>query len=276
MSQIKFVLKGEPAKTVGPEIEIEKKKKDNEYKGLEFNSLGEEKIETIDWSEVGKDNLKPVDWFDEDVDAYEPYARYEVVEGMEGREGKNFTLSGGSTEPKSDPDSEPMLEKNDVVIFAGDFKKDRRWLIRKIKGNFAKIETNDFSEGLSPENSTNIVELRNLKKADTLIPEPTLKPVGQLVPQAHAQAQPMQAPTQPVQINVVTGNNNKLTESPAIETTPMIKRPNTDNGSMGTQNNANNVSFSEMMMSSSSSDDANKIDSIPTGSKSGPIIVRKV
>ena len=193
---------------------------------------------------------------------------------MEGREGRNFTLKGGSTEPDSEPNLEPELKKNDVVIFAGDFKKDRRWLIRKIKGNFAKIETNDFSEGLSPENSTNIVELRNLKKADMLIPEPTLKPVGQLVPQAHAQAQPMQAPTQPVQINVVTGNNNKLTESPTIETTPMIKRPVADNGSMGTQNN---VSFSEMMMSSSSSnDDANKIDSIPTGSKSGPIIVRKV
>jgi hypothetical protein len=94
------------------------------------------------------------------------------------------------------------------------------------------------------------------------------------VPQAHTQAQPMQAPTQPVQINVVTGNNNKLTESPAIETTPMIKRPVASNESNGSANN--NVSFSEMMMSSSSSDDANKIDSIPTGSKSGPIIVRKV
>lgn len=290
MSQIKFVLKGEPAKTVGPEIEIEKKKKkDNEYKGLEFNSLGEEKIETIDWSEVGNDNHKPADWLNEGLDEYEvedwnSYGKTEgangktegangkpegTVEGMEGREGKNFTLNGGS----ADPDSEFELKKNDVVIFAGDFKKDRRWLIRKIKGNFAKIETNDFSEGLSPENSTNIVELRNLKKADTLIPEPTLKPVGQLVPQAHAQAQPMQAPTQPVQINVVTGNNNKLTESPAIETTPMIKRPNSGVESSGS---ANNVSFSEMMMSSSSSDDADKIDSIPTGSKSGPIIVRKV
>jgi hypothetical protein len=182
-------------------------------------------------------------------------------------------LSGGSAEPNSnsEPDSEPELKKNDIVIFAGDFKKDRRWLIRKIKGNFAKIETNDFSEGLSPENSTNIVELRNLKKADLLIPEPTLKPVGQLVPQGQQSqlAQPaQQMPTQPVQINVVTGNNNKLTESPSIETTPMIKRPNNES-------NANNVSFSEMMMSSSG-DDADKIDSIPTGSKSGPIIVRKI
>jgi hypothetical protein len=283
MRQIKIVLKGEPAKTLGPEIEIEKekekeKKKEKEFKGLEFNSLGEEYIETIEWSEVGKDNLKPADWLFEDINGYEvedwntegANGKTEgangkpegTVEGMEGREGKNFTLSGGSAEPK--------FEKNDVVIFAGDFKKDRRWLIRKINGNFAKIETNDFSEGLSPENATNIVELRNLKKADSLIPEPTLKPVGQLVPQGQQQQQQpaQQMPTQPVQINVVTGNNNKLTESPAIETTPMIKKPNNES-------NTNNVSFSEMMMSSSS-DDADKIDSIPTGSKSGPIIVRKI
>ena len=180
-------------------------------------------------------------------------------------EEKDLSMRGGKA-----------LSVNDIVVFKGDFKPDRKWLIRKITGEFAKIETNDDSGGLDPENKTNIVNLYDLKLANSLIPEPNAKPIGHLEPMggaagaaAAAASTPMQ---QPLQINVVTttGNNNKLSEimPAAIETVPMIRKPTTE--SMPEKS----ISFGDMPLSSNVEESS--IDIIPTGSKSGSIIVKKV
>jgi hypothetical protein len=72
----------------------------------------------------------------------------------------------------------------------------------------------------------------------------------------------------PMQINVVTGNNNKLTELPSIETIPMIRKPVND------QTTNSSVSFSDLMVPEAPV--SNSIDVIDPRSKSGPIIVKKV
>lgn len=177
---------------------------------------------------------------------------------------EDITMNGGKKEE---------LQVNDIVVFRGDFKKDRKWLIRKITGDFAKIETNDGSGDLDPENRINIVNLYDLKKADSLIPEPPMIPVGQLAPITGALPLNSQTPAvaQPLQINVVTGNNNKLSETPtpAIESVPMIKKPvTTTTVSDPFQEQSSPILFDNKL--------ENSIDSIPTGNKSGSIIVRKV
>jgi DNA-directed RNA polymerase II subunit RPB2 len=203
----------------------------------------------------------------------EPFPGNESYVSMSGGKGANANVE--------DTDAHTVgttpLQVNDIVIFKGDFKPDRKWLIRKITGEFAKIETNDYSGGLDPENATNIVNLYDLKKADSLIPEPNAKPVGQLVPMGGATPQVSSAQTQqPLQINVVTttGNNNKLSElvPAAIETVPMIRKPNTESSSLSTTPDKS-VSFDDVSLSM---DGGNTIDNIPTGTKSGPIIVKKV
>jgi len=204
----------------------------------------------------------------------------ENVLEMSGGSSSGASSSGGSNGRSSginyeSEDFEPDLAVNDIVIFAGDFKKDRKWLIRKITGSFAKIETNDLTGGLSPENAVNIVNLYDIKRADKLIPEAGFTPVGHLEPIQGSQQQPV-APVAPVasqipmQINVVTGNNNKLTESPSIETMPMIRKPVND------QTKNSSVSFSDLMTPTSEAPVSDSIDVIDPRSKSGPIIVRKV
>ena len=192
-----------------------------------------------------------------------PFEVLDANEVQDANKEKDFTMRGGKA-----------LSVNDIVTFKGDFKPDRKWLIRKITGEFAKIETNDDSGGLNPENKTNIVNLYDLKLANSLIPEPNAKPIGHLEPMvgvagAAAANVPMQ---QPLQINVVTttGNNNKLSEivPAAIETVPMIRKPATE--SMPEKS----ISFGDMPLSSNVEESS--IDSIPTGTKSGPIIVKKV
>jgi DNA-directed RNA polymerase II subunit RPB2 len=204
----------------------------------------------------------------------EQYGQQELEEEPE----KVLEMSGGKTSKSSSSyeseDFEPDLAVNDIVIFAGDFKKDRKWLIRKITGTFAKIETNDLSGGLSPENAINIVNLYDIKRADKLIPEAGFTPVGHLEPMVASQQQlnpvaPV-AMQPPMQINVVTGNNNKLTESPSIETMPMIRKPASD------QTSNSSVSFSDLMVPQTEAPVSNSIDVIDPRSKSGPIIVRKV
>jgi hypothetical protein len=209
----------------------------------------------------------------------ENYGQQELEEEPE----KVLEMSGGgdsskSSSEKSKYESEDFVKDlavNDIVIFAGDFKKDRKWLIRKITGTFAKIETNDLSGGLSPENAVNIVNLYDIKRADKLIPEAGLMPVGHLEPMDVASQQQLMpvapvAMQPPMQINVVTGNNNKLTESPAIETMPMIRKPAND------QTTNSSVSFSDLMTPTTETPVSETIDVINPRSKSGPIIVRKV
>ena len=210
----------------------------------------------------------------------EHYGQQELEEEPE----KVLEMSGGgdgrSSEKSSSIKYEPEdfvkdLAVNDIVIFAGDFKKDRKWLIRKITGTFAKIETNDLSGGLSPENAINIVNLYDIKRADKLIPEPGFAPVGHLEPMDVALQQQLMpvapvAMQPPMQINVVTGNNNKLTESPAIETMPMIRKPAND------QTANSSVSFSDLMTPTTEAPVSNSIDVIDPRSKSGPIIVKKI
>ena len=215
-----------------------------------------EKVE-YDAYEIPDYETKQEEWNKELLKAYEEEMEVQRTVGSNGtlevqrHKEKELDLKGGSKHP---------LKINDVVIFRGDFKKDRKWLIRKITGDFAKIETNDPSEGLSPENMTNVVNLYDLKHADSLIPELQTKPIGHLEPMVQLSQLPQ---VQPVQINVVTGNNNKLSESPSIENVPMIKKP---------QEISKSVSFGTI----ETQDSEQGIDSIPTGAKSGQLIVRKV
>jgi hypothetical protein len=203
----------------------------------------------------------------------EPEKVLEMSGGSDGRSSNGRSSEKNSSSYESE-DFEPDLAVNDIVIFAGDFKKDRKWLIRKITGTFAKIETNDLTGGLSPENAINIVNLYDIKRADKLIPEAGFTPVGHLEPMVASQQQlnpvaPV-AMQPPMQINVVTGNNNKLTESPSIDTMPMIRKPTND------QTANSSVSFSDLMVPQTEAPVSNSIDVIDPRSKSGPIIVRKV
>ncbi len=232
-----------------------------------------DKMSKLESSENASGQIDPVDAMNTN-DEWETFQREDkrIMEEYYAKQKRDWTQDTNDKTPEkfiymNGGNTSPELQVNDVVVFNGDFKKDRKWLIRKITGDFAKIETNDTSGGLDPENTTNIVNLYDLKKADSLIPEAPIIPVGNLTPTTPLT--PITNPVQPLHINVVTGNNNNLpaaaaeqTTASAIDTMPMIKKPV-----------EKAVSFNNLSLSS---DTEEALENIPTGTKTGPIIVKKV
>jgi len=285
ISRVKRTMSGKVNKVNEPDIEELKELDEILSKPLDVEkhesaAAGKPTMEYDDWEVFQQEDKRVMDEYyrrRQSSDYEVQGTAYKVLEPYEDRINEPFEVleTAGSRGPFEEKDLSmrggKALSVNDIVIFNGDFKKDRKWLIRKITGEFAKIETNDDSGGLDPENKTNIVNLYDLKSADSLIPEPNAKPIGHLEPMVGAQPQPAVASVAmqpPMQINVVTGNNNKLTESPSIETIPMIRKPVND------QKTNSSVSFSDFMVPEAPV--SNSIDVIDPGSKSGPIIVKKV
>ena len=136
------------------------------------------------------------------------------------------------------------IQMGDLVIFNGDNKKYRIWTVKNVTGDFATIYTIDM-ENLSHNDSLHVVNVRDLVKADNLLPIPNLNPVLNPVstPIGHIQPHPEQygpgiqfAPV----INVVTGNDNEnkiesaapipsavpsVPSEQSIDNIPMIRKP---------------------------------------------------
>jgi hypothetical protein len=171
------------------------------------------------------------------------------------------------------------IQKGDLVVFNGDNKRTRNWLVKNVTGDFATIETGDM-ENLSHNDSVHVVNVRDLVKADVLltIPDfnpdfnPAINPVS--TPVGHIHQHPDQygpgiqfAPV----INVVTGNDNENKiesaaipsavptelsgEAQAINNIPMIRKP---------ADKQKSVSFGE---------ENDKVDALPT---KGAIVVKKI
>jgi DNA-directed RNA polymerase II subunit RPB2 len=180
-------------------------------------------METADY--IGEPKYVPYD-NDEygDYGIYKPtneYGDYDIYKVYDhDQEGGN---DNANLMPQQNQQTE--FQKNDYVSFGGDHKKDRKWMIKNRKGDFATIETNDLDQ-LSHEDCINVVNVRDLVKYDNLLPIPSINPSVPHQNLSHNLNRPVgsiMAHEPGIQfapvINVVTGSGDNKIETQQIPAT---------------------------------------------------------